>query len=143
MGVLQEHLLESPFSLAEARVLYELAHQDVTTARTLGTNLGLDAGFLSRILEAFEKRGVVARPASAADGRLRLVRLSARALGIGARLVEECSRFARQVGYRRVVLWTNSVLHAARRIYEAAGYRLTKENRHRSFGKGLVGQLRL
>ena len=280
IGVLQEHLLESPFSLTEARVLYELAHHDETTARSLGADLQLDAGYLSRILEAFRKRGLVERAPSTNDGRQRPVRLtprgrkafagldgdssrnvrallrplaeesqarlvesmraietvlgapqatrtpyilraqepgdmgwvvqrhgaiyaqeygwdatfealvaeivakfvrhfepknercwiaerdgvnvgcvflvrksrtvgqlrlllvepSARGLGIGARLVEECSRFARQVGYRRIVLWTNSVLHAARRIYEAAGYRLLEENRHHSFGKNLVGQ---
>ena len=280
IGVLQEHLLESPFSLTEARVLYELAHHDETTARSLGADLQLDAGYLSRILEAFRKRGLVERAPSTTDGRQRPVRLtprgrkafagldgdssrnvrallrplaeesqarlvesmraietvlgapqatrtpyilraqepgdmgwvvqrhgaiyaqeygwdatfealvaeivakfvrhfepknercwiaerdgvnvgcvflvrksrtvgqlrlllvepSARGLGIGARLVEECSRFARQVGYRRIVLWTNSVLHAARRIYEAAGYRLVEENRHHSFGKNLVGQ---
>jgi len=280
IGVLQEHLLESPFSLTEARVLYELAHHDETTARTLGVDLQLDAGYLSRILETFHKRGLVERAPSTTDGRQRLVRLtprgrkafagldgdssrnvrallrplaeeaqarliesmrtietvldatqaartsyilrapqpgdmgwvvqrhgalyaqeyswdatfealvaeivakfirqldpkhercwiaerdglnvgcvflvrknrtvgqlrlllvepSARGLGIGARLVQECSRFARQVGYRRIVLWTNSVLHAARRIYQAAGYRLIEENHHHSFGKDLVGQ---
>jgi len=280
IGVLQEHLLESPFSLTEARVLYELAHHDETTARSLGADLQLDAGYLSRILEAFRKRGLVERAPSTTDGRQRPVRLtprgrkafagldgdssrtvrallrplaeesqarliesmraietvlgapqstrtpyilraqepgdmgwvvqrhgaiyaqeygwdatfealvaeivakfvrhfepknercwiaerdgvnvgcvflvrkgrtvgqlrlllvepSARGLGIGARLVEECSRFARQVGYRRIVLWTNRVLHAARRIYEAAGYRLMEENRHHSFGKDLLGQ---
>ncbi len=280
IGALQEHLLASPFSLTEARVLYELAHQDDTTARALCAALRLDAGYLSRILEVFENRGLMERTTSAADGRQRLLRLtsrgrkafatidrdstrnvrallrplaedaqtrlvesmrtietileappptrlsvllraprpgdmgwvvqrhgaiyareygwdatfealvaeivakfvrhfdpqrercwiaerdgvnvgcvflvrktstvgqlrlllvdpSARGLGIGARLVEECSRFARQVGYRRVVLWTNSVLQAARRIYEAAGYRLTEEDRHHSFGKDLVGQ---
>ena len=280
IGVLQEHLLESPFSLTEARVLYELAHHDETTARTLGVDLQLDAGYLSRILKTFHKRGLVERAPSTTDGRQRLVRLtprgrkafagldgdssrnvrallrplaeeaqarliesmrtietvldatqaartsyilrapqpgdmgwvvqrhgalyaqeyswdatfealvaeivatfirqldpkhercwiaerdglnvgcvflvrknrtvgqlrlllvepSARGLGIGARLVQECSRFARQVGYRRIVLWTNSVLHAARRIYQAAGYRLIEENHHHSFGKDLVGQ---
>jgi DNA-binding MarR family transcriptional regulator/N-acetylglutamate synthase-like GNAT family acetyltransferase len=280
IGVLQEHLLASPFSLTEARVLYELAHHDDTTARTLGADLQLDAGYLSRILDAFRKRGLIERAPSATDARQRLLRLtargrrafgeidgtatrevhaliarlpeeaqarliesmhtietildapqptrptyvlrppqpgdmgwvvqrhgalyareygwdatfealvaeivakfirqfdpkhercwiaerdglnagcvflvrktptvgqlrlllvepSARGLGIGARLVEECSRFARQVGYRRIVLWTNSVLHAARRIYEAAGYRLVEQNRHHNFGKDLIGQ---
>ena len=279
IGVLQEHLLKSPFSLSEARVLYELAHHDETTARALRGELGLDAGYLSRILDAFSKRGLIERAPSASDGRQWLLRLSlrgrkafaaidrdatqdvrallrplpedaqtrlieamrtletvlaphpprpsyvlrspqpgdmgwvvqrhgalyaqeyawdasfealvaeivakfvrqfdpkcercwiaerdglnvgcvflvrksrtvgqlrlllvepgARGLGIGARLVEECTRFARQVGYRRIVLWTNSVLHAARRIYEAAGYRLVHEDRHHSFGKNLVGQ---
>ena len=279
IGVLQEHLLASPFSLTEARVLYEVAHHDDTTARALGAALQLDAGYLSRILDTFRKRGLIERAPSATDGRQRLLRVtrrgrqafatldgqstrsvralllpradeaqarlidsmrtieailgaqqptppyvvrsprpgdmgwvvqrhgaiyareygwdatfealvaeivakfirqfdpkhehcwiaerdglnvgcvflvrktrtvgqlrlllvepSARGLGIGARLVEECSRFARRVGYRRIVLWTNSVLHTARRIYEAAGYRLTEEDRHHSFGKDLVGQ---
>ena len=280
IGLLQEHLLRSPFSLTEARVLYELAHHTETSATTLGTELGLDAGYLSRILRAFQKRGLIVKQPSKTDGRQALLRLStrgqdafaklnadsrhdigtmlralpsdaqsrlldamhaiedllgarpartlpyilrphrpgdmgwvverhgvlyaqeygwdetfealvadivgrfirrfdpqrercwiaerdgenvgsvflvkksptvgqlrlllveptARGLGIGVRLVEECTRFARQVGYRKIVLWTNSVLHVARRIYEKAGYRLTAEDPHHSFGHDLVGQ---
>ncbi len=280
IGVLQEHLLRSPFSLTEARVLFELAHHEQTTASELGEALGLDAGYLSRILRTFHKRGLIEKKPSKTDGRqtelrltqrgqeafgkidtssakevgallgnlseearmrlieamqaiegilgerpehqvpyilrpprpgdmgwvverhgalyaqeygwdetmealvaeivakfvrhfdpkrercwiaekdgenvgcvflvrktrtvgqlrLLLVEPRARGLGIGARLVDECTRFARQAGYQQVVLWTNSVLRAARRIYEAAGYRLIRENAHHSFGQDLVGQ---
>jgi len=72
--------------------------------------------------------------------RLLYVEPSARRLGIGARLVEECRLFARSAGYTRIVLWTNSVLTSARRIYETAGYRLVKSEPHRSFGQDLVGE---
>jgi DNA-binding MarR family transcriptional regulator/GNAT superfamily N-acetyltransferase len=72
--------------------------------------------------------------------RLLYVEPNARGLGIGARLVEECRRFGRSAGYRRIMLWTNSVLVSARRIYEAAGYRLTESAPHRSFGQDLVGE---
>jgi len=282
IGVLDEHLLHTPFSLAEARVIYELANQEHTTATELGAELGLDAGYLSRMLQGFQKRGLISKEPSPSDGRrtlltltdkgqdafaqlnarsrdeigamlgtlpapdqdrlleamqtierllgapsqpehkvpyllrphqpgdmgwvvqrhgllysqeygwneqfealvaeivaqfvqrfdpvrercwiaerdgenvgcvfliqksktiaqlrLLLVEPKARGLGLGRRLVDECMRFARQAGYKKMILWTNDVLHAARRIYEKAGFRLVDEERHHSFGQDLVGQ---
>ncbi len=78
--------------------------------------------------------------ASTARLRLLLVEPWARGLGIGARLVDEVLRFARQAGYSQVTLWTNDVLADARRIYQRAGFSLDHESRHRSFGKDLTGQ---
>jgi DNA-binding MarR family transcriptional regulator/GNAT superfamily N-acetyltransferase len=72
--------------------------------------------------------------------RLLYVEPSARGLGIGRRLVSLCTAGARERGYRSLILWTNDVLVAARRIYETMGFRLIAEERHRSFGKDLVGQ---
>ena len=280
IGLLHEGYLASPFSLTEGRVLYELAHRDTTTAAELGRELGLDAGYLSRILRSFDERGFLRRTRSKTDARqsvialtdrghdafaplhtrsrdeiaamlrglsaadqerlmgalgtieellgarpetkapymlrphqpgdmgwvvhrhgvlyaqeykfderfealvaqivarfierfdarrercwmaekngeivgsvflvrhsatvaqlrLLLVEPRARGLGVGARLVAECERFARQAGYRKITLWTNSILVAARRIYAAAGYRLVKSEPHESFGQKLVGE---
>jgi DNA-binding MarR family transcriptional regulator/GNAT superfamily N-acetyltransferase len=280
IGVLHEGHLESPFSLTEVRVLYELAHRDQPSASQLGKELGLDAGYLSRILRGFRKRGLVTGQPSRSDARQSLLELTARGrkafaalntrsssaigallkklatpeqskivgamraietalgageaaggaivlrshqpgdmgwvvhrhgvlywqeygwderfealvagiaakfieqldpkrercwiaerdgellgsvflvkqsatvaklrlllvepkargLGIGRRLVSECIRFARQAGYRKVTLWTNDVLHAARRLYEEAGFELVHQERHHSFGHDLVAQ---
>ncbi len=280
IGVLREGLLHSPYSLAEARVLYEVAHGEGLTASDLARDLGLDPGYLSRILARFEGRGLLERVPSEADGRRRLLRLTAagedafseldrrsreevagmlrglsegdqdrlldatrtveevfgedgsppepfllrrhepgdmgwvvqrhgelyyreygwderfealvarivadfvdgydpegercwiaevggknvgcvfvvrhsdevaklrlllvepeaRGMGLGARLVEECVRFARDRGYGKLVLWTNSVLTSARRIYEEQGFELVEEEEHHSFGADLVGQ---
>ncbi len=275
IGVLREGLLKSPFSLAEVRVLYEIAHRQQPSATELCEELGLDPGYLSRILRGLEKRGLVSKSPSAQDGRqsllglttrgrqtfatlderqnqevaallqalspaqqaqladamraieslldpgpeprtpyilrshqsgdmgwvvhrhgvlyaqeygyderfealvaeiaakfiqhfdprrercwiaekdgeiagsvflvkksksvaklrLLLVEPSARGLGIGKRLVTECVRFARQAGYRKIVLWTQSELPAARHIYQQAGFRLMEENPHCDWGR--------
>jgi DNA-binding MarR family transcriptional regulator/GNAT superfamily N-acetyltransferase len=280
IGLLGDGYLDSPFTLAEVRVLYELAHRDAPTAAEIGKALALDAGYLSRMLSSFRKRGFLARKASEKDARqshlsltkkgraafraleaksaaevskligrlssaqqnrltgamgtiesllgeqaepktpyllrahqpgdmgwvihrhgvlyaeeygfderfetlvaqiaaefiqkfdakrercwiaerdgaivgsvflvrksdrvaklrLLLVEPSARGLGIGRRLVEECVRFARQAGYREITLWTQSTLDAARHIYRQAGFRVVKREKHASFGHKLVGE---
>lgn len=282
-GLLQRGLLDSPYSLSEVRVLYELAHQKDLTATDLTESLGIDPGYLSRLLRRFEKRRLIIRKRSRGDARSSLLRLtasgrsvfadlnvrqsaqvermigsippesrrnlvasmrtimktlgdaetvdspeqqlrlrahrpgdmgwvmsahgdlyareydwdgrfealvgeivvnfihsfdaerercwiaelgdervgsiflvkdtpevaklrlllvtpSARGRGVGKRLVEECIAFAREARYRKLTLWTNSVLDAARHIYEISGFRLVKEEKHTSFGHDLVGQ---
>jgi GNAT superfamily N-acetyltransferase len=77
---------------------------------------------------------------SIAKLRLLFVEPKARGLGIGRRLVEECVRFAHETGYRKIILWTQSELGAARHIYQKAGFRSIKEEPHHSFGKDLVAE---
>jgi DNA-binding MarR family transcriptional regulator/N-acetylglutamate synthase-like GNAT family acetyltransferase len=278
IGVLEEGLLGSEFSLAEARLIYELAQGEALTATALGATLGLDLGYLSRLLQGLRRRGVVGakrapqdarqtllsltakgrkafaaldarsrremsgmlaplpgpererlmgamrtvesllgapqkaeialrapRPGdlgwvvhrhgvlyarefgwderfealvagivarfvarfdpqcercwiaerggemlgsvfmvkqskSVAKLRLLLVEPQARGIGLGRRLVEACTGFARERGYRTLVLWTQSNLAAARAIYRKAGFRRVKTERHASFGVPLVGE---
>jgi DNA-binding MarR family transcriptional regulator/GNAT superfamily N-acetyltransferase len=279
LGVLEQLLLDSPFSLTEARVLYELAHRDHLSAKAIGTELGLDAGYLSRIVQNFQDKALITRKASAADRRqydlsltakgrqafsrlnrsshddvaamlrqlspgsgerlvqamatierlletpagtapatlreprpgdmgwvvqshgasyaaeygfdssfealvaeiaakflashdasrercwiadiggaqtgsvflvrhsdevaklrLLLVDPAGRGQGLGHRLVAECIAFARQCGYRKITLWTQSILVAARKIYQDAGFVLVATEPHRSFGQDLIGE---
>jgi DNA-binding MarR family transcriptional regulator/GNAT superfamily N-acetyltransferase len=72
--------------------------------------------------------------------RMLLVHPKARGLGIGKRLVEECIRFARQKGYRKITLWTNDILTTARHIYQQTGFKLVAEEQHFSFGHHMVGE---
>jgi len=82
----------------------------------------------------------VAKGDTTAQLRILLVHPNGRGLGVGARLVNTCIEFARDAGYERIVLWTNDPLVAARRLYLAAGFTLTDESPHRSFGHDLLGQ---
>jgi GNAT superfamily N-acetyltransferase len=99
-----------------------------------GENLG--CAFLVQARDAQTKAPI----AGSAQLRMLLVEPSARGLGLGRELVAECERFARCSGYQRIVLWTNSLLLAARAIYQGAGYTMVASQPHRSFGHDLVGE---
>ena len=93
-------------------------------------------------LEGRRAGSVFLMPASTEVARLRLLLVEpwARGHGLGTRLTDACIEAARESGYRTLTLWTNDVLKEARRLYQRAGFRLVKSERHRSFGKALVGQ---
>jgi DNA-binding MarR family transcriptional regulator/GNAT superfamily N-acetyltransferase len=279
IGLLRDGMVDTRFSLTEARVLYELGQAPETTATAIAAALGLDHGYLSRILGGFAEAGLITRKPSPEDGRQTLLALSAkgratfrkldrgshhlvgalletmaeprqqqmieamqtierclapdaapptivlrphragdmgwvlsshaacygneygwsgtfevlaaeivtqflrefnparercwiaemdgvrvgsvfmvkggdevaklrlllvepqaRGLGLGRRLVDECVRFAREARYRRITLWTQSILTDARRIYERAGFRMVRQEAHCSFGHDLIGE---
>jgi DNA-binding MarR family transcriptional regulator/GNAT superfamily N-acetyltransferase len=280
IGVLEEGLLHTPYSLTEARIIFELAQRDSTEVGELRRVVGLDAGYLSRVLTRFERAGLLTKQRSPEDGRRQLLSLTdagrelfatldarsteeihtllaplagedrrrlidamdtihtvlgneqrsnsfvlrapqpgdlgwvvqrhgelyaeeygwdatfealvagivagyaadhdparesawiaevdgqragcvfcvrkdettaqlrlllveprTRGMGVGSRLVEECLRFARRARYAEIMLWTNSVLEDARRIYQRAGFELREEAPHHSFGHDLVEQI--
>src|SRR5262249_50178459 len=95
IGALHEHLLKSPFSLTQARVLYELAHHEQTTASELGEQLGLDAGYLSRLLRGFQQRRLIDKRPSKSDGRQTLLRVPERGEVAFARINADSSREVR------------------------------------------------
>ena len=83
---------------------------------------------------------LVAKSKTVAKLRLLLVEPAARGLGVGQRLVDECMRFARAAGYRKIVLWTQSILDPARHIYAKSGFRLVGKEPNHEFGTGLVSE---
>jgi GNAT superfamily N-acetyltransferase len=124
---------DSDFEALVARIVadYATAHDPEREAAWIAEVDGDRAGCV--FLVADDEAGT-------AKLRILLVTPAARRLGVGTRLVEECLGFARAAGYDRVTLWTNDVLVAARRIYQAFGFTLTEEEPHHSFGHDLVGQ---
>src|SRR5919198_346750 len=97
IGLLQQHLLKSPYSLVEARVIYELAHREWTTATELVGELAINAGYLSRILLGFQKHGLVEKKSSNLDGRQRLLRLTAKGRAAFAKLNRDAAADARRM----------------------------------------------
>lgn len=120
------------FEALVARIVadYGGAHDPVREAAWIAELAGRRAGCVFCVVKDDET----------AQLRILLVDPAARGRGVGQMLVEECVRFARAVGYQRMVLWTNDPLTSAARIYTAAGFRLIAEEPHRSFGVDLVGQ---
>lgn len=113
----------------------------LSTAASSGqpTGEGLRAGCVFLVQARDETSGAVLP--GVAQLRMLIVEPAARGTGLGRRLVAECEAFARRAGYHRIRLWTNSVLDAARHIYESRGYRLVASEAHESFGHPLVGEI--
>ena len=131
-GYTAEYGWDETYEATVARIVADYVdHRD--PAREAAWIAEADGGRVGSIL-------CVRKSDTVAQLRLLYVDPAARGLGIGGKLVEECLRFARAAGYTEIMLWTNSVLAGARRIYERAGFTLQDEEPHRSFGADLVGQ---
>ena len=108
IGVLRKTYLDSPYSLGEMRVLYEIAHGDRVTASDIGRALDLDAGYLSRVLRNFEKRGLISRKTSAKDARQSQLSLTARGRKAFQPAEERSQRdvaaMLRRIGRRRLAM---------------------------------------
>jgi DNA-binding MarR family transcriptional regulator/GNAT superfamily N-acetyltransferase len=128
----EEYGWDASFEALVARVVAEYAenHDPAREAAWIAEVAGRPVGSVF----------CVRRDDRTAKLRLLLVEPSARGMGIGAALIDECVRFARAAGYGEIVLWTNDVLTGARRIYERAGFALVSAEPHRSFGHDLVGE---
>jgi DNA-binding MarR family transcriptional regulator len=117
----------SPFSLAEARVLYELAHREQLTATDIRKELGLDAGYMSRILRDFERRKLVTRQQSKTDERQRFLSLTAKGRRAFAPLDERSNRDV-------------AAMLEEHSLYKQAGFHLVGEEQHHSFGNDLTAE---
>lgn len=124
---------DTTFEALVARIVadYAAAHDDNREAAWIAEDGGRRVGCVF----------CVAADDQTAQLRILLVDPAARGHGTGARLVDECLQFARQAGYKRMKLWTNHPLAAARRIYQSRGFQLVEEEPHRSFGANLIGQV--
>ena len=133
-GYVEQFGWDNTFEAMAARIVADfLANFDETRERCwIAEREGVHLGHIF----------LVRHPEQPGTAKLRLLYVdpAARGLGLGARLVDECVRFSRSAGYSKITLWTQSILTAAHRIYQAAGFRLVKEEPHHSFGKDLVGQ---
>jgi GNAT superfamily N-acetyltransferase len=128
----QEYGWQSPFEGVCAQIVADFANK-YDPRRERCWIAEMDGENVGTVMLVKDRPGV-------ARLRLLLVDPKARGLGLGARLVDECIRFARRAGYRKITLWTHSVLTAARHIYEKAGFKLMRSEPHKSWGRPVVSE---
>src|ERR1700755_3344169 len=127
LGVLDQHLAKSPYSLSEARVLYELAHRDELAAKEIGAELGLDPGYLSRITQNFEESGLITRKPLASDRRQHRLALTAQRRQTFARLDrsshDEVATLLRRLGNAERATLVNAMTVIERTLEPETGAR--------------------